>query len=85
MADDRSSDGLLAFLLGAVAGAAAGVLLAPRSGEETREILRDWLEETREKTRDFVEKEREHLRHKKEQIEGALDAAKKAYRDADRA
>ncbi|MFQ5704056.1 MAG: YtxH domain-containing protein [Gemmatimonadales bacterium] len=36
---DRSS-GIGAFLWGAVVGAAAALLLAPRTGEETREVLR---------------------------------------------
>lgn len=86
MAEERSStDALLAFLLGAAAGAVAGVLLAPRSGEETRERLKDWLEEKREKTQEFLEKEREHLRHKKDQVSTAFDAAKKAYRDSEHA
>ncbi|WP_207491736.1 YtxH domain-containing protein [Aridibaculum aurantiacum] len=32
---------LLAFTAGALAGAAAGILLAPASGKETRELLAD--------------------------------------------
>ena len=83
MGEERSSDTLMAFLLGAAAGAVAGLLLAPRSGEETRERVRDWMEDTREKTRDIIEKERETLHHKKEQMTSAFDAAKKAYRGTD--
>lgn len=82
MAEGRSTDSLLAFLLGAVAGAAAGVLLAPRSGRETREVLSDWLEQGRERTRDFLDKEREVLHHKKGQLSSAIQAAKEAYREA---
>jgi gas vesicle protein len=50
MSDERGSDtaGYLAwFFLGAVAGAAAALLLAPKTGRETRELLAehsgDWL------------------------------------------
>ena len=42
MADDsRGWEFLTGFLLGAVAGAAAALLLAPQSGEETREQIRE--------------------------------------------
>ena len=37
----RESDTLFAFLLGAVAGGAAALLLAPEKGERTRRRLRD--------------------------------------------
>jgi len=37
----RKSSGFGAFLLGALCGAAAGVLFAPRSGEETQRDLRE--------------------------------------------
>ena len=38
---DHRGNGLVAFLLGGLAGAAVGLLYAPRSGKETREILVD--------------------------------------------
>jgi gas vesicle protein len=38
----------VAFLVGAAAGAVAGVLLAPRSGSETRRKMGDWLKKRRE-------------------------------------
>lgn len=84
MSEHSPSDAVSSFLLGAAAGAALGLLLAPRSGEETRERLMDWLEDKREKARDLIEKERETLRHKKEQIGSAFGAAQKAYRESDR-
>lgn len=84
MSEGSSSDALLGFLLGAAAGAAAALLLAPRSGEQTRKRLAEWLEENRDKTKDFLEKEREKLHHTKERISSAVEAAKSAYREADR-
>ncbi|GKS58943.1 hypothetical protein YTPLAS18_24700 [Nitrospira sp.] len=45
MADNRgpsAGDVLLAFLTGATMGAVAALLLAPRSGEQTREQLRTY-------------------------------------------
>jgi gas vesicle protein len=77
----NTTDSLLAFLLGAVAGAIAGVLMAPRSGAETREQLADWLKEKREKTRELIEKGKEEISHKSEAVGAAIDAAKRTYRE----
>jgi len=53
--DDRGSGGaagvILSFLVGALTGAAAAVLMAPRSGRETREILGERLREASERGR----------------------------------
>ena len=40
---------LFAFLTGASIGAAAGLLLAPRTGKESREQLRGYFQKTRER------------------------------------
>ncbi|MBI4349676.1 MAG: YtxH domain-containing protein [Elusimicrobia bacterium] len=78
---DNSGDSLVAFLLGGVAGAVAGLLLAPRSGAETREQLADWLEANREKTKEFLEHGRETLHEKSGKVAAAWEAGKKAYRE----
>ena len=48
---DRDGNSFLWFLAGLGVGAAVGVLYAPRSGDETREVLRSKAEEGREKVR----------------------------------
>jgi gas vesicle protein len=56
MSDDRgsgASSAILAFLLGGLAGAAAAILFAPRSGRETRELLGERLREGAERGRDL--------------------------------
>jgi len=53
--DDSGSGGaagvILSFLVGALTGAAAAVLMAPRSGRETREILGERWREASERGR----------------------------------
>jgi gas vesicle protein len=54
MSDDRGSSAsgvILAFMLGGITGAALAILFAPRSGEETREILGEKLREGADKGR----------------------------------
>lgn len=78
----RDNDGLggaLLFVTGAAIGAALGVLFAPRSGNDTREQLADWLKERREKGADLVQTVREESIAKKEAIVNAAKAAKQAY------
>lgn len=65
------------FLSGAVIGAALGVLLAPDSGKETRRKLVDWLKERRMKGK-------EAMIARKEQVLAAVDAGKRAYKEAEK-
>ncbi len=54
MSDDRGTGAsgiILSFILGGLAGAALAVLFAPRSGEETREMLDEKLRESAERGR----------------------------------
>jgi gas vesicle protein len=53
MSDDRGSGSgvILSFLLGGLTGAALAILFAPRSGEETREMLGGKLREGAERGR----------------------------------
>lgn len=54
MSDDRHSGlgtALAAFAVGALVGAAVALLLAPQSGQETRERLRDFAREAEERLR----------------------------------
>lgn len=79
MSDNDSGDGILAFLFGGLLGFAAGLLLAPCSGEETRRRLSEWLAENRERTKRFLDEEGEALRSQGERISAAFKAGKKAF------
>lgn len=90
---DRDNNGFLWFLAGLGIGAAVGILYAPRSGSETREVLRAKAEEGREYVRnrarqareqagEWVDKGREVVTQQKEQFRSAYEAGRQAYHDA---
>lgn len=81
------------FFLGMGIGVAVGILFAPKSGEETRELIRskagegkDYLrrrgEEARESATEWVERGRTAVSRQKEQLSAAVEAGKQAYREA---
>jgi len=59
-----------AFILGGLIGAAAGLLLAPEKGEDTREKLKEWAE-------DKWSEKKENFGELKEVIEKKLAKKKK--------
>jgi gas vesicle protein len=81
------------FLLGLGMGVAVGVLFAPKSGEETREMLkgkanegRDYLrrrtEEVRDSANEVISRGRETLQQQRDNLAAALEAGKQAYRQS---
>jgi gas vesicle protein len=82
----------LFFVLGAFMGAATALLLAPRSGEETRkliaakaregaDLIANRTREVAEKTSSYVDRGKELLQQQKDQLSAALEAGKQAYRE----
>jgi gas vesicle protein len=55
---DRDGSSFLWFLAGLGVGAVVGVLYAPRSGDETREVLRSKAQEGSERVRQHARKAR---------------------------
>ena len=79
------------FLTGIGIGALVGVLFAPRSGEETREMIVGKADESREfmmrKSRElreqaagYVERGKEVLNEQRDHLMSAVEAGKQAYR-----
>src|ERR1700733_14781374 len=56
----QKESGILWFLVGVGIGTVAGILYAPRSGSETREVLRAKADEGREFIRTRASEAREH-------------------------
>ena len=69
---------VLSFLLGALSGAARALLLAPRSGRETREILGEKLRETADRSRRLGEQALEKGREAAEDASGYLERQRDA-------
>jgi gas vesicle protein len=72
----------VAFLIGAVTGAAVALLFAPAAGRETREFLAERAKEGREKAAETAKKTRELLAEQRDTISTAIDRGKAAYREA---
>ncbi|MGH9675345.1 MAG: YtxH domain-containing protein [Bryobacteraceae bacterium] len=81
------------FFLGLGVGVAVGILFAPKSGTETRDMIRNKAEEgkdyikrrgdeLRDSATDLVEKGRSAVTRQKEQLSAAVEAGKQAYREA---
>jgi gas vesicle protein len=74
MANNQSGAILVAFVAGAVAGAAVALLFAPATGDETREYLGQRAREGRSKAATVLEKAREQYQRAAEAGEGEQDA-----------
>lgn len=73
---------LLAFMLGAVSGAALALLYAPATGRETREYLGDRAREGRERATAAADKGRELLNQGRETLTTAIERGREAYQQA---
>jgi gas vesicle protein len=93
MSENNSSNSFVWFLAGMGLGALVGVLYAPRSGVETRDVLRARAEEGRDYVRtrardvrsqasDWVDRGREAVNQQKDQFRAAYEAGKQAYQEA---
>jgi len=90
--ESRTGEKALFFTLGAFIGATVALLLAPRSGEETRKFIatkaRDGADFVTQRgrtvvdrTSSYVDRGKEILQAQRDQLAAALEAGKAAYRD----
>jgi len=84
MARDDSGAGtvVVAFVLGAITGAAVALLMAPASGEETRRKLAERAREGREKAGEAARQGRELWNRQREHLNQAFERGREAYEQA---
>jgi gas vesicle protein len=70
---------MLAFLVGAVAGAAVALVCAPATGRETREFLGEKAREGRDRATEAAAKGREAINRGRETVATALERGLEAY------
>jgi gas vesicle protein len=85
-------NGFSSFLLGLGVGVGIGMLFAPKSGAETREIIKnkagegaDYLKnrtgDIRQTAAEWVDKGKEALGRQRENLNDAMEAGRQAYHD----
>ena len=82
--DDGAGAGsiLLAFVLGAISGAAVALLYAPQSGRETREYLGERAREGRARAAEAAAKGRDVLNQGRDTLTTAIERGREAYQQA---
>jgi gas vesicle protein len=84
MARDDSGAGtvIVAFVLGALTGAAVALLMAPASGEETRRVLAEKAREGRERANEAAKQGRDFMNRQRDTLSSAIDRGREAYEQA---
>ena len=82
--DDGAGAGnvMLAFLIGAVTGAAVALLYAPATGAETREFLSEKARESADRAREAAEKGRQAVKEGRETLANAIERGREAFQQA---
>ena len=90
--ESTAGEKALYFVLGAMIGAVTALLLAPRSGVETRKLIVSKAREgadfvanhtkvVAEKASEYVDKGKDILQQQRNSVAAAIDAGKQAYRE----
>ena len=82
MSKDNSGTLMVAFVIGALTGAAVALLFAPATGEETRELLGQKAREGRDKAREAVDQGRDYYRSQRENLVTAVERGREAFQQA---
>jgi gas vesicle protein len=84
IAEENDSPGILPLLVGLGLGAVIAILLAPRSGEETRELItesaREGTDVVLEAVHDMKDRVGIAVNSARKKFEGAVETGKETYR-----
>lgn len=81
---------LFSFLLGGIVGAGLALLVAPQSGKETRQKIRDLADDVKERSTEYADKAKDkfssvvddskgYYEEKKSLVKSAIEAGKEAF------
>lgn len=79
------ASGAISLIAGGVVGAGVALLVAPKSGEETRNQVRGMAESAKQRTEDYYERVKKSVMSALESGEGLLEEKKEAIANAVRA
>jgi gas vesicle protein len=79
MSEGRGSTEVMTFIAGAIVGAAAALLLAPYSGNETRRKLSETARRLQDNAKSTLHDVRERFDHTKEDVREAVAEGRDAY------
>jgi len=79
---DNTGNFMVAFVMGALTGAAVALLFAPASGEETREYLGQKAREGKAKARDAMDQGREYYNSQRDNLATAVERGRDAFNQA---
>ena len=82
MTKDNTGNFMVAFVMGALTGAAVALLFAPASGEETREYLGQKAREGKAKARDAMDQGREYYNSQRDNLATAVERGRDAFNQA---
>jgi len=80
--DSAASGLIVAFALGALAGAAVALLYAPATGEDTRRKLAERARDGRQRAESMMRESREFVSRQREQVASAIDRGREAFDEA---
>jgi len=80
--DNSGGTTMLAFLVGALTGAAVALLFAPAPGEDTRDYIGRRARDSREKAKDALDQGRDFYQRQRENLTTAVERGREAFQQA---